>query len=70
MCAQFYDVNGQKINLNCANYFGFNNGNVMLDGLWAGGSALTRDFGTVLYRIQVSTGILSVTALDYPMIAG
>lgn len=50
---QFYDVNGNLLSLHCANWFGFNNGNLMLDGLWGGSSALVNDFATVMYRIQV-----------------
>ena len=52
---QFYDVNGQRLDMNCANYFGFNNGATMLDGLYGGSTALTKDFGNVLYRIQVQS---------------
>ena len=33
----------------------FNNGQTMLDGLYAGSTALTMDYGEVLYRIQVSS---------------
>ncbi|KAK9811067.1 hypothetical protein WJX73_010697 [Symbiochloris irregularis] len=50
---EFYDVNGNQMTLKCANWFGFNNGNLMLDGLWAGNSALVNDFATVMYRIQL-----------------
>ncbi len=34
------------------NYFGFNNGATMFNGLYAGWNSLTQDFGMNLYRIQ------------------
>ncbi len=37
------------------NYFGFNNGATMFDGLYAGSNSLTQDFGLSLYRLQVPT---------------
>lgn len=50
---QFYDTNGQLFNLKCANWFGFNNGQTMLDGLWAASTSMVVDFSLVSYRIQV-----------------
>lgn len=35
------------------NYFGFDDGNTMLDGLWAGSDQLTLDFATIVYRLQL-----------------
>ena len=46
-------MDGNPLTLRCSNYFGFDNGQTMFDGLWAGGSALTQDFETVLHRAQV-----------------
>lgn len=34
------------------NWFGFNNGSTMLDGLW-GQDALSKDFATVVHRLQL-----------------
>lgn len=35
------------------NWFGFNNGQTMVDGLWAGGSAIATDFNTIVYRLRL-----------------
>lgn len=43
---------GQEIQLKGVNWFGFNNGSTMVDGLW-GGSSLASDFATVVYRMQL-----------------
>ena len=44
---------GNVLNLIGLNYFGFDDGNTMLDGLWAGSDQLTLDFATVVYRIKL-----------------
>lgn len=44
---------GNVLNLHGANYFGFDDGNTMLDGLWAGSDQLTLDFATIVYRLQL-----------------
>lgn len=50
---QIVGPNGRPLYLTCLNYLGFNNGNTMLAGLWAGNSSMTQDYGKILYRIQV-----------------
>jgi aryl-phospho-beta-D-glucosidase BglC (GH1 family) len=35
------------------NWFGFNNGQTMVDGLWAGGSSFATDFSTILYKLKL-----------------
>ncbi|KAF8057110.1 PRY3 [Scenedesmus sp. PABB004] len=43
--------NGQPIKfLHGINWFGFNNAQTMVDGLWAGQTSLTKDFSTQVYR--------------------
>ena len=44
---------GKTLNLHGVNYFGFDDGNTMLDGLWAGSDQLTLDFATIVYRLQL-----------------
>lgn len=44
---------GNTLNLVGLNYFGFDDGNTMLDGLWAGSDQLTLDFATIVYRIKL-----------------
>ena len=46
-------LDGNVLNLLGINYFGFDDGNTMVDGLWAGSDQLTLDFATVVYRIQL-----------------
>jgi len=54
---------GAPITLAGANWFGFENGQTFVDGLWAGtGSALTHDALTVLWRIK----LLGFNALRLP----
>lgn len=50
---QIIGVDGQPVGMKAINYFGFNNGATMFDGLYAGSNSLTQDFGLNLYRIQV-----------------
>ena len=35
------------------NYFGFDDGNTMFDGLWGGSDSLAQDWATIVYRIQL-----------------
>lgn len=44
---------GQPLQLHGINWFGFNNAQTMVDGLWAGDSSLTKDFSTQVYRMQL-----------------
>jgi hypothetical protein len=50
---QIMGVDGQPVGMKAINYFGFNNGATMFDGLYAGSNSLTQDFGLTLYRLQV-----------------
>ena len=50
---QFFGTDGGPITLKGVNWFGFETSNTMMDGLWQGPTALTQDFGTVAYRIQL-----------------
>lgn len=50
---QLIGVDGNPVTLKCVNYFGFNNGQTMFDGLYAGSTDLSKDYGEVIYRIQV-----------------
>lgn len=50
---QIIGTDGTPVTLKCANYFGFNNGQTMFDGLYAGEDDLALDVGRVIYRIQV-----------------
>ena len=54
---QIIGVDGQPVGLKAINYFGFNNGATMFDGLYAGSNSLTQDFGLNLYRIQVEASL-------------
>ena len=49
----FYGTNGQATTLMGVNWFGFETSATMVAGLWQGPSALSQDFSTVLYRIQL-----------------
>ena len=46
-------LDGNVLELMGINYFGFDDGNTMVDGLWYGSDQLTLDFATVVYRIQL-----------------
>lgn len=50
---QILDSNGNLIEFKGINWFGFNNGDTMVDGLWAGPDSLSYDFATVVYRLQL-----------------
>ena len=56
---QFHGVNGNGLQLHCLNYFGFDEGATMFDGLSLGSdySALSEDYGKVLWRIAVPTSL-------------
>lgn len=47
------DGNGQRIVIRGTNWFGFNNGQTMVDGLWAGGTSAASDFSTVIYQLKL-----------------
>ena len=49
----FYGTNGQVTTLMGINWFGFETSATMVAGLWQGPTALSQDFSTVLYRIQL-----------------
>ncbi|KAI8476670.1 MAG: glycoside hydrolase superfamily [Monoraphidium minutum] len=44
---------GEPLKLHGVNWFGFNNAQTMVDGLWAGDTSLTKDFSTQVYRMQL-----------------
>ncbi|KAK9838511.1 hypothetical protein WJX81_004175 [Elliptochloris bilobata] len=46
-------VDGKPLTIRGVNWFGFETGSTFVDGLWQGPTALTQDFGTVAYRIQL-----------------
>ncbi|GAX78958.1 hypothetical protein CEUSTIGMA_g6398.t1 [Chlamydomonas eustigma] len=50
---QLLDQNGNPLFLKGANWFGFNNGQTMVDGLWNPADAFTYDFATIIYRWQL-----------------
>lgn len=50
---QIIGVDGNEVTLKAINYFGFNTGVSMFDGLYAGSTSISQDFGVILYRIQV-----------------
>ncbi|BDA45059.1 hypothetical protein COCOBI_06-5390 [Coccomyxa sp. Obi] len=59
---QFYGTDGLPVSFKGLNWFGFETSATMVAGLWEGDSALTKDFGTVLYRI----GLLGFTLIRVP----
>ena len=46
-------TSGEPLTIKGINWFGFETSSAMMDGLWQGPTALTQDFGTVAYRIQL-----------------
>lgn len=46
---------GRDLNvvLKGVNWFGFNNKQTMLDGLWIGGSSMATDFNTIVWRLKI-----------------
>lgn len=50
---QIYDSEGNLVNLKGVNWFGFNNQDTMVDGLWGGADSIAFDFATVVYRMQL-----------------
>ncbi len=50
---QIVNENGTSIQLKGINWFGFNSGTTMTDGLWSGPDDLSLDFSTVVYRMQL-----------------
>ena len=58
MRQQLTTPDGSPLMLHCINWFGFDNQQTMLDGLWAGTTALSKDFRAIAYRIQVPQHLL------------
>jgi hypothetical protein len=50
---QILDANGNPIAFKAFSWFGFNNGDTMVDGLWGNSTPLVFDFATVVYRQQL-----------------
>lgn len=50
---QILNAEGKKIELHGVNWFGFNNGSTMVDGLWEGYNGLPGDFATIVHRMQL-----------------
>jgi hypothetical protein len=44
---------GRSVSLRGINWFGFNVGMGMVDGLWAGGSAAATDFALIAYQLRL-----------------
>ena len=42
----------KPVELKGINWFGFNNKQTMVDGLWAGGTSFATDFSTILYKLK------------------
>eukprot|EP00890_Picochlorum_soloecismus_P002423 jgi/Picsp_1/3181/NSC_06021-R1_cellulase len=50
--SKIIDADGNEVELKGVNWFGFNNGQTMFDGLW-GGPNLATDFATVVWRMKL-----------------
>lgn len=50
---QILDSKNKPLELKGANWFGFNNGSTMVDGIWGGPDALSYDFATVVHRMKL-----------------
>lgn len=50
---QILDSRGNPVQLKGVNWFGFNNGDTMVDGLWQTPDPLAFDFATIVYRMQL-----------------
>jgi hypothetical protein len=59
---QIMDSNGNPVQLKGVNWFGFNNGDTMVDGLWQTPNPLAFDFATIVYRMQ----LLGINAIRLP----
>lgn len=46
-------ANNKPIEIKGINWFGFNNKQTMVDGLWAGGTSFATDFSTIIYKIKL-----------------
>jgi hypothetical protein len=54
--------NNKVVSIRGINWFGFNVGMGMVDGLWAGGSAAATDFALITYQLRLlgyNAGVLS-----------
>ena len=45
--------NNKQVSIRGINWFGFNVGMGMVDGLWAGGSAAATDFALITYQLRL-----------------
>jgi aryl-phospho-beta-D-glucosidase BglC (GH1 family) len=54
------------VQLHAYNWFGFNNGQTAVDGLWAGGIAYQTDFAWIIYQLQ----LLGFNAIRLPFLFG
>jgi aryl-phospho-beta-D-glucosidase BglC (GH1 family) len=62
---KFVEVaSGQTVALKGYSWFGFNNGQTSVDGLWAGGCAYHTDFASVVYQMQ----LLGFNAIRLPFL--
>lgn len=59
---QILDSSGNPVQLKGVNWFGFNNGDTMVDGLWQTPNPLAFDFATIVYRMQ----LLGINAIRLP----
>lgn len=46
-------ANGSSVRIHAFNWFGFNNGQTALDGLWAGGNAAQSDMATIVHQMKL-----------------
>jgi len=44
---------GKTLQIRGINWFGFNNGQTAVDGLWAGGTSFATDFNTIVYKLKL-----------------
>lgn len=59
-----YGTDGAPLVIKGLNWFGFEEpGNSMVDGLWIGSDSITKDFATIVYRLQ----LLGFNAVRLPM---
>jgi hypothetical protein len=50
---QIVDSNGNPAQLKGLSWFGFNNGDTMVDGMWQSSNSIAFDFATIVYRMQL-----------------
>lgn len=49
---RIFNAEGQEIELHGVNWFGFNNGSTMVDGIWGGSNGIAGDFATIVHRMH------------------